>query len=245
MYVVIVSVLVLCAVYTQAGRSFAYERHFGTKTPYWAQQDWREWASPPEGCSAVHLQGLVRHGARNPGKGDIKLMGLVQKLIEDHAADIEASTNQWALKWTRRYKNEEAHLLTKIGQNEHFSLAKRLKAAFPDILGIPYSPLIHKFTSTQVNRAGMSAGSFAYGLYEGEGGVGECKYQPVDITTDTIATDHRLRFYTSCPKYASFHEDKTSITEMYQFQGGPLMSALRENVTAALGLSRPVTFKET
>jgi hypothetical protein len=64
-----------------AGQEFTYDQHFSTKTPYWSQQDPATWTPPPATCTPVLVEAVIRHGARNPGKGDIKKLGLLQELM--------------------------------------------------------------------------------------------------------------------------------------------------------------------
>eukprot|EP00124_Ichthyophonus_hoferi_P005339 Ihof_evm2s750 gene=Ihof_evmTU2s750 len=187
---------------------------------------------------------LLRHGARNPGKADMRLMRLVVNLIEDYSRDIDTSPNQWILQWKLRYHDDTLHSLTTIGQNEHYHLAQRMKEALPSILGNSYNPNTNRFSATQMSRAGMSASSFTYGLYEGTGLVGVNGYQPIEIHTRDLHQDDRLRFYTICPAYSQLHKDHQSLSEMYQFETSPLVANIKTNVTLRLGLSRPITFKE-
>eukprot|EP01134_Creolimax_fragrantissima_P007601 CFRG7601T1 len=214
-----------------------YERHFSTKTPYFYNGFDKSKSETGE-CRDIHLQGVVRHGARNPGVNDVALMKLLRDFIEaEEDTVISRPELTWMQDWKPRYKTEDIHLLTDVGENELYNLAKRVRQYFAPIFLPEYRASVYKFQQTQVSRTGQSAAAFVYGLFEGTGNVGKAKYQPVDITSETIATDLTLRFYSVCKEYKRFHKSEDTTKEVKQFKKSDLVKALISTLTDKMGVN--------
>ncbi|KNC77106.1 hypothetical protein SARC_10424 [Sphaeroforma arctica JP610] len=100
-----------------ASEGFQYERHFSTKTPYFYNGfDSERYLNQ---CKDIHLQGVVRHGARNPGPKDVELMSSLQELVEANINRISTKSElEWMKSWKSSYLPEDIHLLTDVGEKE-------------------------------------------------------------------------------------------------------------------------------
>lgn len=221
---------------------FVHSQWFSTKSPYWPQQDFNDWQAAPPSCEPVLLEGLVRHGARNPGGGDIKAMKALEELLRTHRDRIVQGHAGWALEWQSAYQPSEQHLLVEAGERELYGVAQRMKRALPMLLSQPYSHTRYGFQATQTSRTAQSAAAFTYGLFEGTGALGTCRYQPVGVLSDSLSRDFNLRFFDACPRYLDLlskghgAEDLTLREFQQIFRQTDLFMELRQNLTEALGL---------
>eukprot|EP00124_Ichthyophonus_hoferi_P002271 Ihof_evm6s148 gene=Ihof_evmTU6s148 len=227
---------------------FAYNKWMSTKTPYWAQEDSSDWTPVPETCNPILLEGVFRHGARNPGGSDIKKMKNLRKLLKDNKHLVEKSANPWAADWEVIYEKSEAHLLIPEGAKELYDIAQRYRAAFPDLFKESFNAIKYNFSSTQISRALQSGSAFTYGLFERKETVGiNLSYQPVSIWSASLDVDYLLRFFDTCPNYVNSimtivegKEVKKPLTEQIKFKNGPLMTELRKEVSKKLGLPEDI-----
>jgi len=193
------------------------------------------------------MQAVVRHGARNPGAGDIRKLIALDKLLDEHTELVRASEHPWAADWNTSFVAEEQHLLTTRGEEEQYRLAQRLKALFPDIFAENYMATRYRFSETEVSRASHSASAFVYGLFEGRGTVGEGKFQPVDVLSVGKSNDRLLRFFDTCPAYVHHNsgpESKKRVTEQDLFEQTSHMTEMRAALAQRLNLPRPLSLKE-
>eukprot|EP00123_Amoebidium_parasiticum_P011842 comp20932_c0_seq1/m.27957 comp20932_c0_seq1/g.27957 ORF comp20932_c0_seq1/g.27957 comp20932_c0_seq1/m.27957 type:complete len:500 (-) comp20932_c0_seq1:33-1532(-) len=220
------------------------DRLFSTKTGYWPQQDQKDWTPPPATCTPIFLEGVVRHGARNPGKGDIRKLNKIKAILDEHRDLIKANGPSWVLDWQVAYKSDEQHLLVSAGEDELYEIAKRMKAAFKEVFFLPYTHRRYEFQETQVSRTSQSGSAFTYGLFEGTGTVGPSKFQPVSIWSDSLSVDRKLRFYDLCPAYLLLHsgsasgdieKGKKQLQALADFKDSELVASLRQNISNALG----------
>eukprot|EP01134_Creolimax_fragrantissima_P000635 CFRG0635T1 len=224
---------------------FHPERHFSTKTGYWSQQHPSTWTAPPGYCKPVLLEGMVRHGARNPGRGDIKKLNRLTNIVQEYADELSASGHEWMTKWATRYPIGSEHILISRGEEEQYNLAKRLKEYLPELFSEKYSPNVYNFQSTQVSRTAQSAAAFVYGWFEGQGTLGEANFQPVSVWSDSLYSDNRLRFYDNCPKYLYLHgkttKDSNVINHLKEIEKGPVIAAIAKELSTKMGIADKYT----
>lgn len=74
------------------------------------------------------------------------------------------------------------------------------------------------FASLIPPSAGLSASSFGFGLFEGEGTLGESKFEPVFVLSDTTEQDNILQYYENCDLYVEMVDNNDTAnleTEIY------------------------------
>eukprot|EP01087_Luapelamoeba_hula_P000485 TRINITY_DN10362_c0_g1_i2.p1 TRINITY_DN10362_c0_g1~~TRINITY_DN10362_c0_g1_i2.p1 ORF type:complete len:527 (+),score=79.62 TRINITY_DN10362_c0_g1_i2:20-1600(+) len=193
--------LLVATVAIGTAHAWDIRHHLDTKTPYWIQQNSSDWTPPPDKCFPVHFNLVARHGSRQPTKGDTKQMVNLQALIQKNKDAITNPKYQWMKTWVNPYIPQDAGYLVYAGEEEHYQLAKRFMQHYPTLFNETYEPSRYPIRSTQVSRAGRSANSFSFGVFEGKGKVGDCHYDPFFITATSNSLDDELRFFSICPKY--------------------------------------------
>ena len=113
----------------------------GANTPY----------VPPAGdtCQLISLEGLFRHGTRQP---TAKYVGRIGKtlggLIDKYGDDIKL---QWMKEWKTPYAYSVGGLLTPMGVSEAYEVGSRITKYFKSTL-LPYNPNEVLFTPTGVKQ---------------------------------------------------------------------------------------------
>eukprot|EP00005_Dracoamoeba_jomungandri_P009468 CAMPEP_0174264182 /NCGR_PEP_ID=MMETSP0439-20130205/21601_1 /TAXON_ID=0 /ORGANISM="Stereomyxa ramosa, Strain Chinc5" /LENGTH=511 /DNA_ID=CAMNT_0015349935 /DNA_START=69 /DNA_END=1604 /DNA_ORIENTATION=- len=229
--VLVMSVIVVCfADYNEL------RFNISSKVPYYPQQDYTTYAQPPDGCVAAHMSHVARHGSREPTTSTINKLTNLQSSLQLHSKFISNPDFGWMATWVPRYDLDEAGYLTVTGEDEHYLTAKRMIAAYPEIFGKPSDPSRYPVRSTQVSRAGISANSFSYGMFEGLGVVGNCSYNPFFITAESDSLDYDLRFFDNCVTWiddVDSNDDSTVEKRLYQNMVYP---EIRNNFAAAMGV---------
>ncbi|KNC79519.1 hypothetical protein SARC_08087 [Sphaeroforma arctica JP610] len=130
----------------------------------------------------------------------------------------------------------------RFAEKPRYYLAQRVRKHFAALLTPKYKATLYKFQQTQISRTGQSAAAFTYGLFEGTGALGSSGYQPIDITSETIATDTELRFYTVCKDYRTLHKQTETTKEFKRFKTSDLVTKQVQYVSASVGFD--VTFPQ-
>jgi len=89
----------------------------------------------------------------------------------------------------------------------------------------------------------MSGSSFGFGLFELKGTVGDNKYSPIYIYTNSLNEDISLRFFDSCPKYINATSDTDRIDHKQLYLDKHIGGVI-ERVSKKLGIP-PNTWKLT
>ena len=74
------------------------------------------------------------------------------------------------------------------------------RASHPHVLRRSRLFAVHK-RNNYTDSSRCSAHSYTFGLFEGTGSLGGCGMQPVNIVSDTLIMDRKLRFYSVCENY--------------------------------------------
>ncbi|KYQ96649.1 multiple inositol polyphosphate phosphatase [Tieghemostelium lacteum] len=151
-------------------------------------------------CKIVHFNFLARHGSRLPVAGAIKKLQLLPQSLDGYGDKI-VEQYKWILNWTVPYPTTTAGNLILQGQYEHYNISKRFRQRYPEFFQHGYLPSRYPIQSTAISRVGISANSFAYGLFEGTGQLGSENFEPVFIKTSTLDSDNLLRFFDTCQTY--------------------------------------------
>ncbi|XP_028398682.1 multiple inositol polyphosphate phosphatase 1-like [Dendronephthya gigantea] len=233
---------VLCFQYF-AKASGNIRRNFATKSRYpQYNDDNHDIVKVPNGCSPLHLNMVLRHGTRYPGKKDIKGMDELAGYINQFH-NKETTYGNLKMPWVNRFKYGDK-FLAKVGAEELYNISRRIRRKFPSLFSPKYSGEQHYFVSTMTPRTSQSASAFSFGLFEGTGVLGPSKFQPVAITTTNL-TEPLLRFFDICSEYIQrVSENKEiSLVEFHKFKDGEEMTNLkaafakRLNITDHSGLT--------
>ena len=235
--------IIVCAVLPLFVQQISGEKlpfKFGTKTPY--HFDTSSFSKPVGSCKPVHINMVLRHGSRYPSGGDRKYL---KEIVQRFNALYNASSGfhyknlslpwDWPADWKIADKNE----LAQRGEKEHYGIAKRILAKFPDVfLNRPYWNRYYKFISTDKARTAQSAMSFAYGLFEGKGTVGSAKFQPVAVTfSGPEDNDKVLRPSDACPRYEKDIEDGGVLQQYEDFKTSSEIKKVTEKLEERLNVS--------
>ena len=206
-------------------------RNFATKSRYPVYSD--DMVKIPEECTPLHLNMVLRHGTRYPGKKDITGMSELADYINQFYKE-ETRIGNMMLPLVNRFKYGDKYLAD-VGAEELYNMSKRIRRRYQSLFSPKYFGEKHYFVSTMTPRASQSASAFAFGLFEGTGNIGPSKFQPVAITTTNL-TEPLLRFFDICEDYKEkvSKNKNISLTEFHKFQDGPEMENLKQMLAARL-----------
>ncbi|KAL6012911.1 hypothetical protein ACLOJK_003400 [Asimina triloba] len=171
-----------------------------------------EASTVPEGCSAIHLNLLARHGTRSPTKKRIKQLNdfaiRLEALLKDAKEKAQEGTLSlqmipgWLWEWKSPWKGKKkgGELVSK-GEEELYRLGIRTRERFPNLFGEEYHPDIFSIRATQVPRASASAVAFGMGLFCGKGSLGPGRHRSFAVICESRASDICLRFHDTCESY--------------------------------------------
>ena len=207
---------------------------FSTKTAYhWVQDPDNEVVDNEymqtefEGklCSAVRMEALFRHGARQPGYKDIRKMSELHQKLK---LTVTSKDFPFLNDWENGFPEIEEKNLVDTGEDEQYFLGlrfgKRLKSLFGDTITRV------KFVSSSKDRTKESALAFYEGLTE------VILHEAQDDLIPEIRDD-LLRFHTVCGKFIETVENnRTYLKEYVKFKTSPLLHQVSENVAKRLGM---------
>ncbi|XP_043724998.1 multiple inositol polyphosphate phosphatase 1-like isoform X2 [Telopea speciosissima] len=227
---------------SKADEIFDVRKHVSTVTRYDigkdAAADNYVASTIPDGCTAIHLNLVARHGTRSPTKKRIReldnLTSRLEVLLRD--AKVEAQKGNislqkipswlwgWQSPWKGRQRGGE---LTRIGENELYNLAVRVRERFPDLFDEEYHPDTFVIKATQVARASASAVAFGIGLFNGKGSLGTGKHRAFAVISESRASDILLRFHDCCESYKAYRKSQEPAVDK-------LKEPILDEITSAL-----------
>lgn len=209
--------------------TFSIRSDLSTKTPYEAiRGDVRNVPRLPD-AEPQQIWFLARHGARHfGGKLDALMNDFLNKLyvaLDDQTWTLNENMT-WFRDWNRpQYVNDKE--LVNEGMLEHYYIAKRYKAAFPELFPA-YYPSDYEVRATFKQRTVQSAYSFMYGLTdEGTGPLAEGStrvnvsttgYLPSGIQIESNNQDILLRYFDNCPVYEEYYQLELGKKQMDLFK---------------------------
>ncbi|XP_010257685.1 PREDICTED: multiple inositol polyphosphate phosphatase 1 isoform X2 [Nelumbo nucifera] len=236
------TLLLLCAsllIPSMADELFDVRRHLSTVSRYGAVKDIADngfvASSIPDGCSAIHLNLVARHGTRSPTKKRMRelesLANHMEVLLRDARNGKQESLQQipaWLWGWQSPWKGKQkgGELISK-GEDELYHLGIRTRERFPDLFNEEYHPDIYVIKATQVPRASASAVAFGIGLFNGRGSLGPGRHRAFSVTTESRASDILLRFYDCCQNYKDYRESQEPMVNK-------LKEPILDEITSAL-----------
>eukprot|EP01122_Echinamoeba_exundans_P014807 TRINITY_DN6791_c0_g1_i1.p1 TRINITY_DN6791_c0_g1~~TRINITY_DN6791_c0_g1_i1.p1 ORF type:complete len:554 (+),score=71.50 TRINITY_DN6791_c0_g1_i1:1-1662(+) len=201
---------------------FILREHLTTKSPYFPLGSFSEYTDPPQGCKAVYLNFVARHGARVASKGEIVSFDKLISFMKKNSAQLsDRARFGWMLDWTNPFKVEDAQQLLPIGERQHYEIAKRMAHDYPEIFDIPADinfPRAFTIRTSEVPRAAQSGISFAYGLFEGKGDLGNSDFRAFYSFSMPRNEDRELRFFKTCPKFQTeILDNDTTYWDSYKY----------------------------
>ena len=208
---------------------------FGTKTAYdWAvdsanivTQDNQDMVINHDGktCTAIYVDGFIRHGARYPGEDDMEAMTKLQERIN---ASKPAGSYDFISTWENTYPPEEEDKLVETGRQEMRDIAGRFAKRFSQLFSNNVDKI--KLTTSRKDRAIESAERFYEGLTETL--TGQRKTDVSSTVNDTLA-----RYYEDCDYFENAIEDNVEFfKEFHQFTHTRAFMAMKSSLESRLGL---------
>lgn len=204
------SLLILVDVYSCLylySDDFDVRQHLSTKSPYFSLLPPNN--THPDGCQAIHLDLVARHGSRDPTSGDINALNVLAADLAKYGPYITNSSFFWMKTWTNPFLLINQGYLSPSGEREHYHLGERNDVAFSPLLNQTYLPNVYVIQSTQVSRTGVSASAYTYGFLHDKGDVGPYNYEPVFVSTESASLDVTLRFFDVCQQYVQAVSNNT------------------------------------
>ncbi|KAJ0968628.1 hypothetical protein J5N97_025545 [Dioscorea zingiberensis] len=202
---------------------FDVRQHLSTVTRYDAAKNANlgvhESTGIPDGCSAIHLNLVARHGTRSPTKKRIKELDHLAVRLDDLLREAKQESDKeklslqkipawvwgWQSPWKGRQKGGE---LVSKGEEELYNIGIRTREMFPELFSDEYHPDIYPIRATQVPRASASAVAFGIALFSGKGSLGAGKHRAFSVISESRASDICLRFHDTCETYKEFRKSQ-------------------------------------
>ena len=199
----------------------------------------------PANCDPVYVNMVIRHGSRYPAKSRVEKMNwflerLNSFLSVNKAANATFRYKGLSLPWKipLDVKNSASKELSKLGAQEMYWIAKRLRERFPELFEKDYSNTDYSFIATDKLRSSQSAVAFAQGIFEQRGTVELGKYQPIAVQFSGPADrDRVLRIYEACPRWKKVNAKSSANSEYAKFIHGPRVRNVTKKITERLNLN--------
>lgn len=191
-----------------------------------------------QGCRAVYLWHLLRHGTRYPSSNEItKLTGKIpalQAALERNVAagrgSLCAEAVSRMLSWTLNATYSQSNDLQYQGQMDLLEIGQRFKKRYPTFLR-GQDRTAFSFRSTEARRTQESAAWYGRGL--------------LDAEVRPVSDDELLKFYAFCPAWDRAVDTNASArAEVTKFQEGSVVKAALERVSHRLGFLKTLSYEE-
>ncbi|KAL3860395.1 hypothetical protein ACJMK2_010520 [Sinanodonta woodiana] len=177
-------------------------------------------------CTAVHVNGIFRHGLRYPSAGDMQDMTSLQNKL---APNVRNAKYDFLKTWSNTYPTEKANFLHDMGKEELHIIGSRLGKRLFSLLDGNMDN-IH-FVSSSTQRTKASAQEFFSGLSLG------VRDAPSTAITPQI-NNNLTRYFDMCKLYTdSVDTNITALKEYSQFLTGELFRNVILANAARLGLT--------
>lgn len=209
---------------------------FNIKTPYiWAHHDVSSDLLAEEGrsvvvdnetCMAVHVNMVVRHGAKSPSTYKLrKITNLYERLLPFKDGPKYHEISNWANPFTK----ETASMLVPMGHREQRNLGDRTAKRFHHLF--THHGQNVKFVSSSKTRAIDSSRYFYEGIKKS---FDSMKFHKNDINNRV------LRFYDRCRRRKDFRKDLGTnpwYYEILEFEKRPEFVKIQDSLKTRLGLN--------
>ncbi|XP_053393574.1 multiple inositol polyphosphate phosphatase 1-like [Mercenaria mercenaria] len=180
-------------------------------------------------CKAIHVNMVVRHGARNPTlKNMKKIKALHEKIVKSKKPSAFPELDNWSY----RYNIEREGELVNKGITEQNELGSRTGARFQHMFDTNGKYV--KFVSSRKSRAKDSAKHF-------HGGLSDYIVNKIP-TFDNEINNATMRFYDGCYNYENQVEDNiTHFKQFHDFSKTPQFINIAKALKNRLGISFSLT----
>ncbi|KAK1365061.1 Multiple inositol polyphosphate phosphatase 1 [Heracleum sosnowskyi] len=224
--------------------SFDVRHHLSTVTRYDVVRDIVDKSfvpsEIPEQCTPIHLNLLARHGTRAPTKKKMKALEalsvnmetLVQAAKENNMSlqKIPSWIRGWRSPWKGKLKGGE---LISEGEKELYNLGIRTRERFPVLFNEEYHPDAYTLKATQIPRASASAVAFGLGLFGGSGNLGSGHHRAFAVSSESRASDTKLRFHDCCQNYKAFRRSQEPAVDKLKW---PILDEITNTLFKRTGL---------
>ncbi len=231
------ALFVLTAQFVSSRGRVVNSPRFGTKTKYHVPEHpvpgtiatstslSREMHSPvtgsESGCKTIHINAVIRHGIRNPGKSDLRSFYELLEL-EDLNDIVSTSDNvhKSLMQLKNAFQGKAPKALLPEGEKEQLALAQRLIIQYPFLGSLKEDDFL--FISSSVSRTIASCSAFQQGLFP-------------HYVASQVNDDH-MRFFDICKKYLHEIENSEEALKEYHVFKRTAYAAAAEKVEASLNL---------
>ena len=173
-------------------------------------------------CKAIHVNGIYRHGARNPTSGSIMEINDLHKKLMNYK---KAGTFTFLDTWTNPYRLVFEGQLVARGTEELYGLGNWLKSGLKTLLENNKASV--RFISSRKSRTGNSGVSFGLGM---------------GLARNITVNDSTTRFYDGCKTYEQQVDGNAkNLIQFTQFNGGAKFMEVSEALKTRLGLNISLT----
>ncbi|GJQ73415.1 hypothetical protein Trydic_g13779 [Trypoxylus dichotomus] len=222
--------------------------YLATKSAYRfaANQDIND-VSEEEAACPQKIWMLLRHGTRNPSKGDINNMNGRLPDIRDIILNANAESGflddaqkQQLQNWTPAVSDlAYEQILVPEGKLENEEISQRMQARFPSILPSTFDNDTYLIMHTDSERTYESARHFAIGLF------GEENLRGLYFPVPTLEDLQKIEFYELCTRWIEEVEDNPeSLLERDLFEELDVVTEAVESVNQALGLTDELSLND-
>lgn len=198
-------------------------RKYGTKTIYNASFSENELyerdkarSYHPHFCQPVHLDVLLRHGIRNPGRKDIdRVNNLHSRILKQ----LDSTSFSDFFEWKNRFSSSAEKDIVDIGKREHITIAGRFAMKYKSLLKST-KPSDVLFITSDTNRTVSSCYAFQQGLLQ----VG------LNLSSACVKDNIRLRFFDICQNYLAIGQKGGFKTETDLFKESDEFNSMVENM---------------
>ncbi|XP_062586200.1 multiple inositol polyphosphate phosphatase 1-like [Saccostrea cucullata] len=206
---------------------------YSTKTPYfWLynaketvaddSETWFDYGD--KACQVIHLNAVLRHGARYPSLKWIKRMSTLHKKLLENGVDERFP---FLRTWTNPFPEESDKIIAELGQQEQELLGERFARRFNLLFDEDMDSV--RVVSSSKQRSHASSLAFYSGLSQTV--LGE------ENTIKPEINDIAMRFHDNCVHFSeTVDKNKTATSEYSKFKYGPEVADIAKKLSVVLGL---------
>lgn len=179
-------------------------------------------------CKAIHVNMVVRHGARNPTKNNlVRIKDLHHKIVHSKDPNKFPELNNWVFRYDMK---KEGELVSK-GISELNGLGQRVGERFHHLFDTNGQYV--KFVSSRKSRAKESAKYFHNGLLD------FVKNIP---SFNNEINNHTMRFYDDCYNYENqVEENEAHFKQFHDFSKTSRFTNIAKSLQSKLGINFSLT----
>ncbi|KAI4456126.1 multiple inositol polyphosphate phosphatase-related [Holotrichia oblita] len=204
--------------------------------------------SQEEGACPQKVWMFLRHGTRNPSKGDINNMNgrllEIKNIVLETNRNVIRSLDSTQLDQLENWSPAVTdiayqQILTAEGKLENEEISQRMQARFPTLFPSTFDNSTYWIMHTDSDRTRDSATHFAIGLF------GNDQLDEVYFPEPTYEDLKTLEFYELCTKWIEDIEgNPESLIERDLFEASAIVQNAVDSVNRAVGLTNELSLKD-